>query len=103
VLALCLVDILMMIQKKRRHEVGGRREPVIDKKIIIRLLYSSRTLRRPVGINSKIIGSKTRICHVMGIVVTDEVVIILQPYDISGKIIGRNVLTLSDIESIIPV
>jgi hypothetical protein len=88
-----------MIQRKRRSVVVGR-EPVFDKKYIIRLLYSCKTLRRPLGINSKTIGSKTRICHVMGIVVTDEVIIILQPYDCSGKIIGRNVLSLSEIDSV---
>jgi hypothetical protein len=74
---------------------------VVNRNNIIRLLYNSKTLRRPIGINSKILGSKTRFCYVMGVVVTDEITVILQPYDASGKMIGKNILSLSQIESVV--
>jgi hypothetical protein len=83
--------------------IAGRKARVTDKKSIIRLLYSCKTLRRPVGIYSNVIGSKMRICYIMGVVITDDIIIILQPYDLSGKIIGRNILSLSQVESVVPV
>ena len=81
----------------------GRKAAVTDKRSIIRLLYSCKTLRRPVGINCNVLGAKMRICYIMGVVVTDEITIILQPYDLSGKLIGRNIISLADVESIVPV
>lgn len=83
-----------MVRKKSR---------ITDRKEIIRLLFRCKTVGRPLGIKSKILGSRTRICSIMGVVVTDDIMVILKPYDFTGEFIGKNVLAMSDISSVLPV
>lgn len=78
-------------------------EFVSDKSEMLRILAASKENNTTVGINSHLLGSGTHITSVVDILpYDDDILVILKSYDITGHILDRNKLFLTEIRSVFP-
>jgi hypothetical protein len=68
---------------------------------ILGVLTRSKERKIAVGVNSRLLGPGTYITAVEDILLHDEIVIVLKPYDASGHMLSITRLPLSEITSVL--
>ena len=75
---------------------------VSDRCQVLALLIKSKHDGLAIGINSRVMGGGTYITSVEDILLDEELMILLKPYDANGRMLNITTLKLSDIESVLP-
>jgi hypothetical protein len=77
-------------------------EFVSDRSFILNILTKSKDNGTVVGINAPCLGSGTFISVVDDIILVDDIIIVLKPFDASGHMLDTNKIRLSDVTSVLP-
>lgn len=81
---------------------GVEYEFLTDPNEVLRLLTKSKDEGTAIGISSAILGAGTYVTCVDEIISDSEIIVVIKPYDATGRIFDRCRLNITEIKSMVP-